>query len=518
VKYLKALFGASLKAPDRCAIKTVVRGNGQCVAAYGRRMAPRVAIIGAGMSGLCMAIKLQAAGIESYTVFEQAADVGGTCRDNTYPGLHCDVPSRYYSYSFRPNSEWSKFQSPGPEIQRYFRTCADEHSIGSHIRFDTKVTDAQYRDGKWWLGTTGGEELFDVLITATGLLRLPRLPNIPGRDSFVGKAFHSSQWDHSTPLRDKRIGLIGTGSTGVQIIAELGGNVRALTVFQRSAQWIFPWPNFRYKPVTEALMRRWSAFNRAGHTFWGWCFRTVLGRATVEPGWQRRLVDTICRLNLWLSVRDRGLRKKLTPADKPMCKRQIFASRYYQSVQQPGVEVVTDDIVRIEPHGVATADGALHEVDLLVFATGFDFHAYVNPLRIVGENGASLEQVWADGPHAYRSIGVPGFPNFFMLMGPYSPVGSDSLVPIAENQADFIMWWIKQICDGHVISVAPTDVATKEYNDKMQAAMPNTTWVTGCRSWYLGKSGVPELFPWRPERYTELLAERDRTAFEVRTP
>ena len=226
-------------------------------------MAPRVAIIGAGMSGLCMAIKLQAAGIESYTVFEQAADVGGTWRDNTYPGLHCDVPSRYYSYSFRPNSEWSKFQSPGPEIQRYFRTCADEHSIGSHIRFETKVTDAQYRDGKWWLGTTGSEELFDVLITATGLLRLPRLPNIPGRDSFVGKAFHSSQWDHSTPLRDQRIGLIGTGSTGVQIIAELGGNVRALTVFQRSAQWIFPWPNFRYKPVTKALMRRWSGLRSA---------------------------------------------------------------------------------------------------------------------------------------------------------------------------------------------------------------------------------------------------------------
>jgi len=318
-------------------------------------------------------------------------------------------------------------------------------------------------------------------------------------------------------LRDTRIGLIGTGSTGVQIIAELGGNVRGLTVFQRSAQWIFPWPNFRYKPVTKALMRRWSAFNRAGHTFWGWCFRTVLGRATVEPGWQRRFVDTLCRLNLRLSVRDRGLREKLAPADKPMCKRQIFASRYYQSVQQPGVEVVTDDIVRIEPHGVATADGAVHEVDLLVFATGFDFHAYVNPLRIVGENGASLEQVWADGPQAYRSIGVPGFPNFFMLMGPYSPVGSDSLVPIAENQADFIMWWIKEIRDGHVISVAPTDVATKEYNDKMQAAMPNTVWVTGCRSWYLGKSGVPELFPWRPERYTELLAERDLTAFEVRT-
>jgi cation diffusion facilitator CzcD-associated flavoprotein CzcO len=487
-------------------------------AAYRRPMKPTVAVIGAGMSGICMAIKLQNAGIESYTVFEQASDVGGTWRDNTYPGLHCDVPSRYYSYSFRPNSQWSKFQSPGPEIQQYFRTCAREHSI-THIRFDTEVTDAHYRNGKWWLRISGGgEESFDVLITATGVLRVPRLPDIPGRDSFTGRAFHSSQWDHSISLHDKRIGIIGTGSTGVQIVSALGGDTVSLTVFQRSAQWIFPWPNFRYSPLTKTLMRRWPAFNHIGHTVWGWIFRTVLGRAVVQPGWQRSLVDTLCRLNLRLSVRDRGLRAKLNPVDRPMCKRQIFASRYYQAVQRPGVEVVTDDIVGIEEHGVRTADGAFHELDVLVFATGFDARAYVNPLRVVGQDGVSLKQLWADGAHAYQAVAVPGFPNFFMLMGPYSPIGSDSLVPIAEHQADFIMRWIMQMRDGHVTSVAPTDVATKEYNENMKAAMPNTAWLTGCRSWYLGKDGVPELFPWKPERYTELLNERDMTAFEVHTP
>jgi cation diffusion facilitator CzcD-associated flavoprotein CzcO len=206
----------------------------------------KVAIIGAGMSGLCMAVKLQDAGIDSYTIFEKADDVGGTWRDNTYPGLTCDVPSRYYSYSFRPNPNWSHVLPPGPEIRAYFQRVADERGIRSHIRFGTNVTAARYDDGKWRLTTDDGEETFDVLVTATGILRVPRYPDIPGLETFAGPAFHSSQWDHSISLPDKRIGLIGTGSTGVQITAELGGKVRQLKIFQRTAQWIYPFPNGRY--------------------------------------------------------------------------------------------------------------------------------------------------------------------------------------------------------------------------------------------------------------------------------
>jgi cation diffusion facilitator CzcD-associated flavoprotein CzcO len=211
------------------------------------------------------------------------------------------------------------------------------------------------------------------------------------------------------------------------------------------------------------------------------------------------------------------LRAKLTPKDQPMCKRQVMAGHFYRSVQEPGVEVITDTIDHIVPRGVVTADGTLHELDLLVYATGFDARAYVRPLEVIGEGGLTLDEVWADGPMAYRSVAVPGFPNLFMLMGPHSPIGNQSLIPIAEDQANYAMWWIKQLRDGVVHAAAPTEAATKEYNENMKAAMPQTIWVTGCSSWYLGKDGLPELFPWTPETHRRLLSQPVFADFDVRT-
>jgi cation diffusion facilitator CzcD-associated flavoprotein CzcO len=468
------------------------------------------------MSGICMAVKLQDAGIDSFTIFEQAHEVGGTWRDNTFPGLTCDVPSRYYTYTFAPNSDWTRLLSPGAEIQSYFRRVVDERGLRPHIRFGTEVKSAEYREGKWWLSTNTTEEVFDVLVTATGVLRVPRYPDIPGRDGFAGPAFHSSRWDHSISLPDKRIGVIGTGSTGVQIVSELGGEVEQLNVFQRSAQWVYPWPNHRYTAAWRTLLRRWPALNRLGFRFWGWLFRVLLGRAVIQPGLRRRHVYALCHANLRLAVRDPQLRERLTPTDQPMCKRLVFAGHYYQSLQKPGVNVITEAIERIEPRGVVTADGRLHELDVLVFATGFDARAYVRPMQIVGAGGRTLDEAWADGPHAYRAVAVPGFPNLFMLMGPHSPIGNNSLVPIAEDQADYALWWIERIRDGVIASAAPTETATKLYNESMKAAMPQTMWVSGCSSWYLGEDGLPELFPWVPERYTELLRRPELADFEVR--
>ncbi|MCV7007227.1 flavin-containing monooxygenase [Mycobacterium gordonae] len=479
--------------------------------------APKVAIIGAGMSGICMAAKLQDADIDSFTIFEKAHDVGGTWRDNTYPGLHCDVPSRFYSYSFRPNPKWSHLLSPGPEIHAYFQQVADERGIRPHIRFGRDVTRARYDGGKWHLTTADGDETFDVVVTATGFLRVPRYPEIPGRDTFAGPAFHSARWDHSVSLADKRIGLIGTGSTGVQITAELGGKVRGLKIFQRTAQWVYPMPNGRYSALTRAALTRRPSLNRMPYLFWGLLFRKFFGIAPVRPGWQRRVLQAMCRWNLRISVRDPELRAKLTPKDQPMCKRQVMAGHFYRSVRQPGVEVITEAIDHIEPSGIVTADGVLHEVDLLVFATGFDARAYVRPMEIIGEGGRTLDEVWADGPMAYRSVAVPGFPNLFMMVGPHSPIGNQSLVPIAEDQANYVMWWIEQLRAGRVLAAAPTEAATKQYNEDMKAAMPQTIWVTGCSSWYLGKDGLPELFPWTPETHHELLRHPELADFDVRT-
>ena len=477
----------------------------------------KVAIVGAGMSGICMAAKLQDAGIDTFTIFESADEVGGTWRDNTYPGLTCDVPSRFYTYSFRPNPQWSHMFPPGPEVHDYFRQVASERGIRPHIRFAKAVTSARYRDGQWWVGTADGEEAFDVLITATGVLRVPRYPDIPGLDAFAGPSFHSARWDHSVSLPDKRIGLIGTGSTGVQITSDLGGNVRELKVFQRTPQWVFPAANPQFSRLAKAILSRWPALSMIGYRFWQACYEHVLAPAVVRPGWNRRLVSALCRWNLRWSVRDPELRRRLTPDHQPMCKRQVFAGKFYRAVQRPGVHVVSEAIDHVEATGVVTADGTLHELDLLVMATGFDARAYVRPMEIVGENGVSLDEAWEDGPHAYRSVAVPGFPNMFMLMGPHSPIGNQSLIIIAENQADYAMWWINQIRDGRVVSASPTEAATKDYNEQMKADLPQTIWASGCNSWYIGSDGLPELFPWVPQRHRQLLLKPELDDFDVRT-
>lgn len=235
----------------------------------------------------------------------------------------------------------------------------------------------------------------------------------------------------------------------------------------------------------------------------------------MRPSLQRRLIEAAYRWHLRLSVRDPGLRRKLTPTDQPLCRRIILGPKYYRAIQQPGVHVVTEGIDHIEPRGVVTVDGKLHELDVLVYATGYDAHAYAAPMEITGELGETLSEAWADGAYAYRSVAVPGFPNMFMLLGPHSPIANQSLIPIAEDQANYALWWITQIRDGRVKVVAPTETATKLYNEQIKAALPHTTWVSGCNSWYLGKDGLPEVFPWVPERHSELLRRPVVADFDV---
>jgi cation diffusion facilitator CzcD-associated flavoprotein CzcO len=463
-----------------------------------------------------MGIELKRAGIDSFTIYEKADAVGGTWRDNTYPGLSCDVPSRFYQYSFELNPDWTHVFSPGPEIWRYFERVADKYGLREHLRLGKEVVSARFEDGRWRIRTQDGEEAeVDFVVSACGVLHHPRTPDIEGLEQFSGAAFHSARWDHDVELEGKRIAVVGTGSTGVQIVTDLAGVAGRVLHFQRTPQWIFPAPNRRYTRLERAAHRRLPRLGRLEYRITEAALGYTFSRAVIRPGWQRRLMSALCRMNL-KTVRDPELRRRLTPDYPPMCKRLVVSSGFYRAMQRPDVELVTEGIERVEPGGIVTGDGELHEADVIVFATGFDAHAYMRPMDVVGEGGITLEEAWRDGPRAHRTVAIAGFPNFFMLMGPHSPVGNYSLVAIAEAQAGYAMRWIRMWRDGRLATVAPTGEAMARFNDDMRSAMPDTIWMTGCDSWYLGKDGRPEVWPWSPERHRAMLREPDPDEYEVR--
>lgn len=482
----------------------------------------RIAIIGAGFSGLGMAHLLKQAGMQDVTIYEKASQAGGTWRDNTYPGLSCDVPSRFYQYTFATNPDWKRMFAKGPEIQQYLLRFLDEHDLRRHIRFDCEITRAAWQDGRWRITTAAGDEdVVDVLINATGVLHHIRMPDIPGRDSFAGPSWHSARWDHSVPLQGKRVGLIGTGSTGAQITGALAGVASRLDVYQRSPDWVLSYPAPRYSRLSRALQRRFPALRRLSYeTQQKLLLDPFSVAATQVDSRTHKLLAGLVRLNLRLAVRDPELRAKLTPDWEPFCKRLIISPNYLQALQHPQVDLVTEGIERIEPGGVRTTDGVLHELDVLVFATGFDAHAFMRPMQIEGADGITLEQAWADGPQAYKGVAMPGFPNMFILQGPHSPVGNYSLISIAEEQAAWVLRWVKQIRSGRITSVAPTQAATDAYYAELRAALPQTSWAAGgCSSWYHGDDGAPILWPWSPQHFRDVMrAEPNPAEFDIETP
>nr|WP_042183517.1 NAD(P)/FAD-dependent oxidoreductase [Kibdelosporangium sp. MJ126-NF4]CEL15580.1 Cyclohexanone monooxygenase [Kibdelosporangium sp. MJ126-NF4]CTQ98244.1 Cyclohexanone monooxygenase (EC 1.14.13.22) [Kibdelosporangium sp. MJ126-NF4] len=471
-----------------------------------------VLVIGAGMSGICMAAKLRQAGITDVTVLEKASDVGGTWRDNRYPGLECDVPSAFYQYSFDRNPHWSRLFSHGPEIHRYLSGAVDRLGIRSLIRLNTAVVRAEFGNRQWHVDTDSGERLTaDFLVSATGVLHHPVLPDIPGLDAFAGPWFHSARWDHSADLAGKRVAVVGTGSTGAQITTALAGKVAHLDLYQRTAQWVVPTPNWRTGKLTRLLRDRVPAASALEY----WLFKNgfaYLSKAVTEPGPHRRMLNRICERNL-RTVRDPLLRARMTPTYEPGCKRMVFSGGFYRSIQKPGVDVVTSGIDRIEPRGIVTDDKVMHPADVLVLATGFDAHAYLRPIELIGPGGRTLAEVWRDGPYSYRTVGLPGFPNFFMLMGPNSPIGNYSLIAIAEAQAEFALRWITEWQRGRFRTAMPSAEATTRFNNLVRGALPNTVWASGCDSWYLGPDGTPELWPWNPRRHERMLARDHRTEY-----
>lgn len=478
---------------------------------------PRFVVVGAGMAGILSAVKLQEAGFTDFAVYEKADRLGGTWRENTYPGVACDVPSHLYSYSFAPNPEWSHVFSPGGEIRGYLESVARRYDVEKRIRYGAEVTRMEFSGGRWRIETADGKsDVADFVIAATGVLHHPSYPDIAGLDAFEGAVFHSARWDHSVPLDARRVGIVGTGSTAVQITSAVVDRVRELHLFQRTPQWIMPMPN---APIAEEERARFQADPSAmkalrdelSHTF-----EANFANAVVDAeSPQMKLIEQLCVANLEQNVADPVLRERLRPSYRAACKRLVVSADFYQAIQRPNARLVTDAIERVEATGVRTADGKLHELDVLVLATGFRVDRFLRPIDVVGRNGVALEAVWSKRPSAYLAISVPDFPNLFMLNGPNGPVGNFSLIDVAELQFGYVMQLVDLVCRGRAREVCASHAAAERFEVARVEAARRTVWATGCRSWYLDDRGVPAAWPWTFDRFREDMARPDLADYEL---
>jgi cation diffusion facilitator CzcD-associated flavoprotein CzcO len=474
-----------------------------------------VAIIGAGVSGLAAGLRMQRAGVP-FTIFEKAGEVGGTWRDNRYPGLTIDVPSAIYTFAGERNPHWRRFMPDAREILDYHRDVSQRTGLRDHIRFNHEVTAATWTGEQWELSTADGQRRrFRVLVCASGFLHHPRRPDVSGLETFAGECVHSARWREEIEVAGRRVGIVGSGSTGVQIVSALAGVAAHTTLFQRTPQAIFPAPNFTIPRAVRRLLARRPGITDAivdgTEVFADW----LLGGAAMHDGARRRALEGAARLHL-RTVRDRELRRKLTPPDRALCKRPVVSTRFYRAVQRADVDVVNDAIECVEPAGVRTAGGALHELDVLILATGFQAHNYMRPIAITGERGLTLEQAWADGPHGYRTVAITGFPNLFMIMGPHSPLLSFPIHTSAELQSEYVARMLQVLDRDGVVSVSPTPAATEQWLSEIRAGMPGTVWESGCTSWYLGTGDTPVLWPYDRRRWRELLREPQLADYEIR--
>ncbi|MFI7224512.1 flavin-containing monooxygenase [Nonomuraea angiospora] len=481
-------------------------------------MSPSVAIVGAGFGGLCMAIRLERAGIRSYAVFERADDLGGTWRDNSYPGAGCDIPSHLYSYSFEKYASWTRRYPEQPEILEYLERCADKYDVRRKIRFGAEVQRAEF-DGTRWQVTSGDHtEPFDVVVTGTGQLNRPRLPDIPGMPDFEGVSFHSARWNHDHDLTGRRVAVIGNGSSAAQFIPRIAERVERLYVFQRTPNWVIPKPDAAFGPLARLGFRVVPGLQRA-YREWIYRYAEAALYPALAQGWSADLLRRRALRHLHDQVPDPALRAKLTPDYPPGCKRVVIDSAFYPALTRPNVDVVTDGIVRITPTGVETTEGS-HEVDTIVYATGFRSTEFLAPMEITGSDGRTLEEQWKGGPEAYLGISVPNFPNLFLLYGPNTNLGHNSIVFMIECQVEHIMSCLPYLSANGPIEVRPEVMAA--WRGQLDAAMARMVWGGGCRSWYKTAEGrVTNNWPGPTTLYRRLTARPPAPAYRpiaLRTP
>ncbi len=476
-------------------------------------------VIGAGFAGLGMAIKLQEDGEHDFLVVEQGSDVGGTWRDNTYPGAACDVPSQLYSFSFAPNPDWSMSFSPQPEILDYLRRVAARSGVLDRFRFGTVVEDARWDEDtqRWLVTTSAGQVSARFLITGTGALMEPKLPEIDGIETFQGEVFHSARWNHDLDLTGKRVAVIGTGASSIQIVPEIAKQVRHLDVYQRTAPYVLPRNDRRYTRPERLLFKVAPAVQRVYRQAIYW------GRETYVPGFTRqpRLAlpaKLLALRNLERSIEDPALRERLTPDYAIGCKRILISNTYYPALTQPHVDLVTDPIAKVTGDAIVTADGLERPIDVLVVATGF--HTTDLPIahHVRGRDGRSLAETWsAGGMAAYKGTTVHGFPNYFAIVGPNTGLGHSSMVFMIESQVAYIRDAVRTVRAEGLATVEPRLDAQEAWNADLQQRMRRTVWSSGgCASWYLDEHGRnTTLWPRATFTFRRLLSRFDADAYEV---
>ena len=448
-------------------------------------------IVGAGFGGIGLGIELRRAGIGSFTILEKADGVGGVWRDNTYPGLTCDVPSHLYSFSFEPNHDWTRRFPPQSEILAYLERCADKHGLRDHIRLGTEVLAAEFDHdrGGWGIELADGERIeADALVAATGQLSRPAYPSISGLDAFEGKLFHSARWDHDYDLAGKRVAVIGTGASAAQFIPEIAPEVSKLVVFQRSAPWLIRKPDRPY-PAWERRLYRRLPWLQSASRWWDYCVYELLVLAFTRARWLLRPFERRYRRRLQREVDDEALRASLTP-DYPMgCKRVVIVNGYIETMARPNVDLVTAPIERVSPQGVVTEDGIEHELDAIVLGTGFHANEFLAPMRITGVDGVDLNETWRDGAEAYLGITVSGFPNLYILYGPNTNLGANSIVYMLESQIRYVLDGIEALGrdGGGALEVRPE--VQRRFNDELQRRLAGSVWQGGCTSWYVNETG-----------------------------
>jgi cation diffusion facilitator CzcD-associated flavoprotein CzcO len=448
-------------------------------------------VVGAGFTGIGAAIKLTEANVDDFVILERADRVGGTWRDNTYPGAACDVPSLLYSYSFVKNSSWSRAYSPASEICDHIEDMVDRYDVRRKIRFGVEVVGLKFdeRQGIWKINTTDRKKfLARTVVLASGPLPDHKWPDIRGLDTYEGHKIHSARWDHDYDFTGKRVAVVGTGASAVQIVPELVKQAEFVKVFQRTPGWMLPRLDFETPAVTKAVFAKVPAVQEFTRQllFWG---HELSATALV---WDTPLTGLVARLgkaHLRSQVKDPWLRRQLTPDFTPGCKRMLISSDYYPALQRDNCKLIEWPIATMSPVGIRTSDGVEHHLDCIVFATGYDVHLTGPPYPVTGIGGRSLADEWTSGAQAYKSINANGYPNLFFMTGPNSGPGHNSLLVYVEGQIDYAVRGITTILNEDLRYLDVRADVQARYNDRIQKRLTKTTWMSGCSSWYLTADG-----------------------------